>query len=299
MMGMGSDSDDVGEIAFGAFEVKVTQRQQDGDHDRAGDHGIQVRRRASQDDVLEGVDDPGQGVEGVQGIERIGPLARGLLHEQFVLDQLQGIDDRRGVHQQGQQHRQGCAHIAVINIDGRTDKGDGERRQNRVGDDEGHPQDVNAGHHLVPHHQSRQDDEVDAQFNQLGEDRGNGENLAREVDFLDQRRVADDAGDPFGRGFLKEGPRHERGEHQDGIGNVAAFDADEALHQGENQHERDGLEDGPGDAEVSLLVTQGDVLPRERGHQFAVVVEVFGDGEHGVSVESDHAVSSMLLVVSR
>jgi len=272
----------VGKVALRPLEIQIAQRQQNGDHDGAGDHGVQVRWRAAQDDALEGVDDAGQRVEGVQGVERIGPLARCLLGEQFVLDQLQRVDDRGNVHQQGEHHRQGGAHVAVVDVDGGAGEGDGERREDGVGDDEGHPQHVDAGHHLVPHHQPGQDDEVDAQFHQLGEHRGDGENLAREVDFLDQRRVADDAGYPLGSGFLKEGPGHERGEHQDGVGNVAAVDADKALHQGKDQHEHDRLEDGPGDAQVRLLVAQGDVLPRERGHQFAVVVEVFGDGEHGV-----------------
>jgi len=100
------------------------------------------------------------------------------------------------------------------------------------------------------------------------------EDLSRKVDFFDQGSIADDAVDAFGCGLLEEGPWHEGGENQDGIGNVAAVNTDKALHQGEDQHQHDWFENGPGDPHISLLITHRDVFPGERHGQFAVLHEV-------------------------
>ncbi len=119
------------------------------------------------------------------------------MNQQLVLDQLQWIDDWRCIHEQGQDHGQGLADVAVIHVDGGTYEGNGERRENGVADDDGYPENVGRGHHAIPDHQCCEDGEADAEFNQFCEYRGEREDFARKVDLLDQCSVADHTADSF------------------------------------------------------------------------------------------------------
>ncbi len=73
---------------------------------------------------------PARGLAVYSGVEVVRPVARGsLLNQQFLLYQVQRVDHRRRVHEQVQQHRQRCAHVAIIDVDGRTEQRQRQRRQ--------------------------------------------------------------------------------------------------------------------------------------------------------------------------
>ena len=145
-------------------------------------------------------------------------------------------------------------------------------REHQEGRQRQHPP---AGHHAEPGHHRGEQEHPHQEVHQRGEDGGEGDQQAREVDLPDQPLVVDHAVPRLAEDGGEELPRQQRGEHGDRIGEVTGRRAPHQVEEGLEDDDRGGrLQHHPGGAEHGLLVADLEIAQRQRPEQLAIAPQL-------------------------
>ena len=125
-----------------------------------------------------------------------------------------------------------------------------------------------------PEHQPDEHDPGDREIHDASQDGGDRDDEPREVHLLHEVLAADEAVGGLGNAGGEEGPRHERGEGEDGVRDAIGRDAGEASEDhAEDDHRHERLDHRPGRAEERLAVAHLEVAPGQEVEQLAVLPE--------------------------
>ena len=133
---------------------------------------------------------------------------------------------------------------------------------------------------IVVGEERRQDHRADTPVEQGGRDVGQREYLARKVHLRDQLRVGDYRVGHAAEPGRQEAPRQQAGIGKKGVWNSFAGHAgDPPERERKDQHQRDRLQDGPGQSEHRLLVTDANAMARQRPEEVTVVEQGLQGGD--------------------
>lgn len=120
------------------------------------------------------------------------------------------------------------------------------------------------GRDAIPDHHDRKDAQGDQKICESDDDGAGRYDQAREIDFGDHVRVADQAVAGFGQGSGEELPGQHSREHQEGVGHsLRGHFGEPAKDHDENDRGENRTEHRPQHADDCLLVSHKDVAPRE------------------------------------
>lgn len=236
-----------------------------------------------EDDADEQNDEGGPGAVGqVQRIEAAGAevgVAKGLdqaghgvgLDDPSVLfrDHGERIDDGGGIH--GQLHAEGDEHLQIAVADGESGYDDAGAQPQRGHDEHQHGGEEHAGvgmdwraMHVIPAHEAQKQCELDGEFDDVGQDHGNGDGQAREIDFAKDAGVVDEGAGGAGDALGEIIPAGDAGHvEQHGWQAIRGQLGNTAKDEGEQQGGEQRLDDMPQRAEDGLLVLGHKIAPDE------------------------------------
>ncbi len=203
------------------------------------------------------------------GPERLHEVGHGIQHQDATVRIRQGrqrVDDGREVDPGRQDDLVDLHHVGEHDAERRQRKRHAQREEHREHDRHWKERESGAEGMSQDHHDERQGDQRDEEIHGTGEDRGEHEQAPRDVDLLDDRGVAEEAGSgPAGR-LGEEVPQDQRREQEDREvlhGHLQRVREDE----GEDEHEEQRVEHGPQHAQHRALVANlqvaGDELPEK------------------------------------
>ena len=126
-------------------------------------------------------------------------------------------------------------------------------------------QKMRSRHKSIPDHESKQNYQADEEIDERNNDGRHGNDHPRKVDLADQVRIRDDA-----IGSIARMPSRKKStatsRHKPSADRARPFAGqfrNTAKHDCENDHRENWAENRPDDADNCLLVTDGEVAPRE------------------------------------
>src|SRR6266571_3737085 len=254
----GSGLDTIGNGGLHAIEVEKAAEEDQGDG-KGGNEKKDARSvAAAGDSPAETINDAGHGVEAVEPAP-----ARG--------DQRGRVGDGRGKHPELDEEGDDVADVAIKSVERGKPEADAKSGEEGEEQKNGQPERGKRGENAVCETENGEDDETDGEVHEAGKSAGDGENEAREIHFGDEALVFDDDVSGGLEGVGEVGPRDERGEVEDGVGQAVGGELGEAAKEkSEDEHVEDGLENDPEDADGGLFVADLDVAPDEEIKEFAV-----------------------------
>ena len=260
----------VHEGALHTVEEHHAHDQQHHHEDEAVGQAAPAELAGTQEAVLEGLDDGGQGVE-AHGQMKLG-----------VGDGAQGPHHRRGIHPQPHEVVEHQLQVAILGGHAREEDAEAQRQarqhQHQHRQQQGVPVGVDLPRNdekLVDgiHHQKQP--QLDGESQQVAHHGGDGHHQPREVDLAEDARVGNESRRGLAEAVAEILPQAHAAEVEQGLRQPVGRnlgDAPEDHHV--HQHRDGGLQDVPQGSEDGLLVLRRDVAPHEEARQVAVAPEL-------------------------
>ena len=164
--------------------------------------------------------------------------------------------------------------VSEVDVDGGEEQREGGGRDDQDEQQGRHRQPCERGKETVRHREHEEEEDAHGEIQEHRRDVTQRQGLAGKPDLADEVRVRDQARDGARHGGVEGRPGDQPREHEEGIGHRARGDREHAVeHERRDEHERHGLQEGPGHAEERLPVAHLDLPEGQAGHEPAVAPE--------------------------
>ena len=184
--------------------------------------------------------------------------------------QLPRVHDRRHPEPRQQHELEQVLQVAGVDVERREQDGQPRREQEQHDQGGEHQPQVLEVDAVAEHHEGREQHEgLQEEVHEVGADRGEGQDLAREVHLVDERAVVDDR--PRGRreARAEEVPRQQPRQQEDGeVGDAAPEDHLEHDVEDHQVHRR--VQHRPEEPEAAVLVLDLQLLADQADEELAV-----------------------------